>query len=329
MGSISESGTTVEWPVELPAVRHRDAWIARAGDVELRLTNLSKVFWPEAGYTKGDLVAYYLNVALTLLPHVEDRPLTLKRMPDGVDGVYFYEKDAPSFTPPWMPTLEVRAETEERTIRFLTARDVASLLWLANAGCIELHAHHTRGAVQEHPSYAVFDLDPYRPATFDDVRRVARLVDVVLRELGLHSHAKTSGATGLQVFVPLDGRATYREVRAFVGALCRMIHAADPESTTLEWEVARRAGRVFLDANINRAGASIASAYSARARWDATVSMPFAWDELDRIDPYEWTIASAVGRIAERGDPFAGVARGPGQSLDAALGELGIPRDAR
>ncbi|HEX2050861.1 MAG TPA: non-homologous end-joining DNA ligase [Actinomycetota bacterium] len=327
MGAISEAGTTVDWPVELPAVRRRGAWVAHAGDVEVRLTNLSKVFWPESGYTKGDLVAYYFNVALALLPHVADRPLTLKRMPDGVGGIYFYEKDAPAFTPSWMPTLDVRAGTDGRVIRFVTVRDVASLLWLANAGCIELHAHHTRGPVQERPTYAVFDLDPYPPAAFDDVRRVAALVKVVLDGLGLRSYPKTSGATGMQVFVPLDGRLEYRVVRAFVGALSRMIHAADPASTTLEWEVARRAGRVFLDANINRAGASIASAYSARARWDATVSMPFAWDALDAIDPYEWTIATAPAHVALHGDPFAPVAAGPGQSLGAALDELRIAPD--
>lgn len=324
MTSYSDSPTTIDFPVGIPTVRHGDHWIARTGDTELRLSNLTKVFWPETGYTKGDLLTYYFNVALTLLPHVFDRPLTLKRMPDGVAGPYFYAKDAPSYTPRWMPILAIEAETEERTIRFLTVRDVASLLWVANLGCIELHPHHTRGPTQENPTYAVFDLDPFPPAGLDEAKETASFVKLLLDRLGLISYAKTSGATGIQVYVPLDGTHTYDEARAFVAALCEMIQRAAPQTTTVEWEVSKRAGKVFLDANMNRAGASLAAAYSVRARLNAPVSTAFEWSELDQVDPEDFTIATVLGRISERGDAFAGVATGPGQSLCEAMKELGV-----
>ncbi len=322
----SETGTTIGFPVELPAVRRGDEWIARAGDIELRLTNLTKVFWPEDGYTKGDLVTYYFNVALTLLPHVEARPLTLRRTPEGINGPYWYEKDAPTYTPEWVDILAIEADTQDRTIRFVTVRDVASLLWVANIGCIELHPHHTRGPQQDFPTYAVFDLDPFPPAGMDEVKEAARLVKVSLDRLGLRSYPKTSGALGMQVYVPLDETDHYDDVRAFVTEVCRLIHRAAPELTTLEWEVSKRAGKVFLDANMNRAGASFSAPYSVRAKWGAPVSMPFTWDELDSVEANQFTLANAVDVVLGRDDPFAEVARGHGQSLRDARAAVGLGR---
>lgn len=304
----------------LPAVRRGDHWHARSGDVELRLSNLHKVFWPETGYTKGDLLTYYFNVSQTILPHVAQRPLTLRRMPDGIAGAYFYEKDAPSYTPDWMPVLE--AQGEERTIRFLTIEDVTSLLWVVNLGCIELHPHHTRGPRQEMPTYAVFDLDPFAPAGLDETKAVARLVHVSLEQLALRSYPKTSGLTGMQIYVPLDGTSTYEETRAFVTELSTLINRADPELTTMEWDVGRRAGKVFMDAKMNRAGASLAAPFSVRAQWAAPVSMPFEWDEMDSVDPGAFTLATALDRLAAQGDPFAPVASGPGNALGPALAAL-------
>lgn len=319
--STSFVPTTVEFPVQIPAVARGDGWTARAGTVMLRLTNPEKVFWPETGYTKGDLLTYYFNVALTIVPHLRDRPLTLKRQPEGVDGIYFYEKDAPGYTPDWVPRLAVRAETEDRTINAVTVCDVASLLFVVNLGCIELHPWLATGAGQTHPSYAVFDLDPFRPAGWDEVRSVARLVRLTLDRLALPSYVKTSGASGLQVFVPLGGRYRFAEVRRFVTAICRLVHDADPATTTMEWEVARRAGRVFLDANMNRRAASFASAYSVCAQWNAPVSMPFAWDELDVIDAAQFTLATAISRIEEVGDFFVATLH-EGVSLDDAMNAL-------
>ena len=253
----------MDFPVELPVEKRGEHWYARAGDRTLRLSNLTKVFWPDEGYTKGDLLSYYFNISPVMLPHLEERPLTLKRMPNGATGEFFYEKNAPSHTPEWMPTYVVPSE-EGRPIRYLSVCDPAHMLWVVNLGCIEFHPLHGRGADQEHPSYAFFDLDPFEPATFDDVKHVALLVKVVLDQLGLRAYPKTSGATGMQIMVPLDGTVDYDMVRGFVGAVSDLVHAADRSTTTLEWETRKRAGKVFLDAT--RAG-------GATVRYDSMLWM--------------------------------------------------------
>ena len=324
------SGTTIAFPVELPTTKRGDAWIARAGEKELKLTNLTKVYWPENGYTKGDLLTYYFNISPVMLPHIRERPLTLKRMPDGVVGPYFYEKNAPSYRPEWMTTIPVYTAGEDKVINFLSACDVAEMLWVVNLGCIEFHPLHARGPDQKYPDYAFFDLDPFQPAGYDEVKHVASLVKLLLDKLGLRSYPKTSGATGMQIMVPLDGTTNYDMVRGFVGTISDLIHEADKETTTLEWEVRKRTGKVFLDVNMNREGANIAAAYSVRPEWGATVSAPFSWDELDDIHPSRFTIETMFDRVAEVGDPFLDVAQGPGQNIDAAIEEIGArPRKAR
>lgn len=313
---------TIEFPVELPAVRVGDHWIARAGEKEIRLTNLNKVFWPERGYTKGDLLTYYFNVATLVLPHVMNRPLTLRRTPEGVGGPYFYEKDAPAYTPDWVQILPVRAHTQDRVIRFVSITDIASLLWVANIGCIELHPHHTRGVHQEHPTYAVFDLDPFPPAAWEEVVHVARLIAVLLGQLRLQGYPKSSGGEGLQIYVPLSGVDSYETVRQVVTQLCLLVNRADSETTTLAPQARDRSGKVFLDANMNRAGASFAAAYSVRERWGAPVSTPLEWSELEDVEPGSFTIAAVMDRFAEKGDLFEPVAGDTGQSLEGVRRQL-------
>ncbi len=319
--------TTIEFPVELPVERSGGGWIARSGHKELHLSNLDKVYWPQEGFTKGDLLTYYFNVSPVMLPHLVNRPLTLKRMPNGAAGDFFYEKNAAAHTPSWMPVLPVAAEG--KTIRYLTVGDVADMLYVTNLGCIEFHPLHARGADQKHPSYAFFDLDPFPPAGFAEVAHVARLIKTVLDKLDLTSYPKTSGATGMQIMVPLDGEHDYDQVRGFVGAVSDLVHAAD-DATTLEWEVRRRDGKVFLDVNMNREGANIAAAYSVRPEPGATVSAPLTWDEVGEAAPADFTMASMFERIRGAGDPFLPVAQGPGQSLNEAIEVLGArPRPAR
>lgn len=322
--------TTVSFPIALPVVRRGEHWQARAGDRTLRLSNLDKVFWPEEGYTKADLLTYYFNISPVILPHLENRPLTMKRMPNGIAGDHFYEKNAPSHRPDWMPTLPVPTEGGQKIINYLTVHDVAELLWIVNLGCIEFHPLHGRGRDQGRPSYAFFDLDPFEPATWDDVVHVAALVKTVLDQLGIESYPKTSGATGMQIMVPIDGTLTYDEVRGFVGTVSDLVHAADPDSTTLEWEVRKRTGKVFLDVNMNREGANIAAAYSVRPEAGAPVSTPFTWEEAGDIHPSDFTIVTIFDRLTEMDDPFLPVARSRGQSLKGAIKELGAkPRKAR
>ncbi|MDP9226324.1 MAG: non-homologous end-joining DNA ligase [Actinomycetota bacterium] len=322
--------STIEFPLELPVAKQGEHWYAKAGERELRLSNLDKVFWPENGYTKGDLLTYYFNVSPVMLPHLFERPLTLKRMPNGIVGQYFYEKNAPAHKPEWIPTIPVHSDSEKKWINYTTVCDVAHMLWITNLGCVEFHPLHARGSNQRFPDYAFFDLDPFQPAGYEEVKHVASLIKVLLDRLNLSAYPKTSGATGMQIFVPLDGTADYDQVRGFVGALCDLVHEADPETTTLEWEVRNRTGKVFLDVNMNREGANIACAYSVRPEWGAPVSAPFSWEELENISPELFTIETIFDRIDETGDPFLPVAQGNGQSIDDAIEALDArPRKAR
>src|SRR5918992_4101112 len=230
---------TVEFPVPLDARKEGDAWFTEVEGHDLRLSNLTKVFWPNEGYTKGDLIAYYASVADLIGPHLRGRPLTMKRMPDGAEGPFFYEKTAPSHTPEWIHRCKVLSEDAKTgVIDYLVVDDAATLLYVANLGCIEMHPLHSRCEDVEHPDYLFFDLDPFPPYT-------------------------------------------YGQVRAFVGACGRMIARADPDRVTMAWRVADRAGKVFIDHNMNRQGANIAAVYSLRPEPRATVSTPLTWDEVE------------------------------------------------
>lgn len=297
----------------------------------LRLSNLDKPYWPDEGYTKGDLLAYYFNLAETLLPYLRDRPLTMKRMPDGIRGPYFFEKNAPEHTPDWMPRCRVESEEDEARMGyndFLVANDVAGLLFVVNLGAIEMHPLHSRCATIDHPDYLFFDLDPFPPATFEDVLAVARHVRAALEALGMPSWPKTSGATGMQVYVGIEPGPTYDDTRAFVGAIGRAIRDADPQRVTMEWDVGKRAGKVFIDHNMNRRGANIAAAYSVRPEPGATVSMPVSWEEAEAgLTPQGFTIVTAHERLARVGDRFRSVLDEP-VDLRPVLERLGIETDA-
>jgi DNA ligase D-like protein (predicted ligase)/DNA ligase D-like protein (predicted polymerase)/DNA ligase D-like protein (predicted 3'-phosphoesterase) len=318
---------TVEMPRALDARRDGDVWWIEVGGRELRLSNLDKVFWPEEGRTKGDLLAYYLNVAELLLPHLDRRPLTMKRMPDGIDGPSFYEKTAPSHTPDWIHRCTVLSDDAKGgRIDYLTVDDLATLLFVANLGAIEMHPLHSRCHDVGHPDYLFFDLDPFPPYTYEDVLTVARHVGVVLQQLGLRGFPKTSGATGMQIFVPLEpGRWTYDEARAFVGACGRLINRADPDRTTMAWRIADRTGKVFIDHNMNRAGANIAAAYSLRPEPGAPVSTPLTWDEVEvgGFEPRDFRIDNVWTRFEEAGDLWAEVL-GPGEDIGPAMEALGV-----
>jgi DNA ligase D-like protein (predicted ligase)/DNA ligase D-like protein (predicted polymerase)/DNA ligase D-like protein (predicted 3'-phosphoesterase) len=298
----------------------------------LRLSNLDKVFWPDEGYTKGDLVAYYFNVAEVILPYLAGRPLTMKRMPNGITGDYFYEKNAPSHTPEWMPRCRVESEGDEARLGyndFLMAEDLAGLLFVANLGAIEFHPLHSRCGTIDQPDYAFFDLDPFEPATFEDVRAVARHVRAALEALGLASYPKISGATGMQIYVPVTPGHTYEETRGFVGAIGRAILRADPDRVTMEWDVSKRTGKVFVDHNMNRLGANIASAYSVRPEPGATVSTPLTWEEVEAgATPQDFTIATVHERFAEIGDLFRGVVEKP-VDLHPVFDALGLQIEDR
>jgi bifunctional non-homologous end joining protein LigD len=321
----------LSFPRPLETTKRGQHWYAELDGHEIRLSNLDKLYWPADGYTKGDLLNAYYNLAPFILPHLKDRPLTLLRMPEGIDGPEFYEKNAPSHTPDWMPRAHMPGMSPKRTaIDFLLANNTAALLFVANLGCIEMHPLHSRADHIERIDYAFFDLDPFPPITFDTVRRVAKMVKVALDQLKLPSYPKTSGATGMQVYVPLDGSHSYAEARAFVERVCRLIHKTWPEGTTMEWEIAKRSGKVFLDYTMVSEGKNIAAVYSVRAKPGAPVSTPLRWEELDDdVEPGDFTIRTIWSRLEQAGDLFAPVLAGgtrKGENLNAAMDALGIDR---
>jgi DNA ligase D-like protein (predicted ligase)/DNA ligase D-like protein (predicted polymerase)/DNA ligase D-like protein (predicted 3'-phosphoesterase) len=318
---------TVALPNELEARKDGDAWWVEVDGRELRLSNLNKVFWANEGYTKGDLLAYYWNVAELIGPYLHGRPLTMKRMPDGAEGPFFYEKTAPSHTPDWINRCKVLSEDAKTgVIDYLTVDDTATLLYVANLGCIEMHPLHSRCEAVEHPDYFFFDLDPFEPYTYEDVLTVARHIKVLLDQLGITAYPKTSGATGLQIYVPVKhGAYTYGQVRAFVGACGRMIAKADPDRVTMAWRVADRAGKVFIDHNMNRQGANISAAYSLRPEPRAPVSTPLTWDEVAEggFVPQDFRIDNVWERFGRVGDLFGGVLTEE-MDLANALDALGV-----
>jgi bifunctional non-homologous end joining protein LigD len=312
----------VAFPAPLRARPDGDGYLAVGLDRAPRLTNIDKPFFPD-GYTKGDLAQYYAAVAPLLLPHLEGRAIVMARFPDGADGQWFYEKQAPAHRPTWLPTVPLWSEHRGEAIDFVTAPDAAALLWLANIGCIEIHPWLSRAADPDHPDFAIFDLDPSEGARWEQVAAVARLVEVALGRLGLAGHPKTSGADGLHVYVRLAPEYPYARVRRFVEAVGRAITAAAPDLATMEWDIPKRRGRVFIDHNQNVAGKTIASVYSVRPRRGAPVSTPLLWHEVEGADPAAFTIATIWDRVRRHGDLFAPVLR-EGQRLEGAEKALGL-----
>ncbi len=288
----------------------------------LRISNPDKPFFPD-GVTKGDLVQYYSSIAPVLLPHLADRAIVMARYPDGAAGEFFYEKQAPSHRPDWMPVAPIHSGARGGDIEFCTAADRASLMWLANMGCIEIHPWLSRTASIEQPDFAIFDLDPAEGADWGQVVDTARHIKVALDNLGLRGYAKTSGATGLHIYVPLDPVHSYERVRRFVETVGRLIVAADPDNVTMEWDIPARAGKVFIDHNQNVGGKTIASVYAVRPRPGAPVSTPVTWDELADVHPDQYTIRTIWRRLDDVGDRFAPVLTG-GQNLRDAETALGL-----
>jgi bifunctional non-homologous end joining protein LigD len=306
---------------ELPATDE-----LRKGKRVLKLSNLDKVFWPESGITKGDLLEYYRAVADAVVPHLRDRPFTMKRYPDGWEGGHFFQKDAPKHMPDWIPTVPVQATTRERprrtrTIRAPLVNDELALLWMVNMGCIDLNTWYSRVDKPERPDFVLFDLDPSPDVGFRETVQVALLVKEVLDALGLGSFVKTSGSDGIHVLVPVARRSTYADTREFAEIVAGTLARTHRGLVTTEWSKAKRRG-VLIDANQNGEGKTIASVYSVRPRAGAPVSTPLRWEEVtEDLDPQEFTMEAVLRRIERHGDLFQGVLT-TRQSLAAALRSL-------
>ena len=298
--------------------------VVKRGKRELRLSNLDKPFWPELDLTKGDLIAYYRDVAEVLVPHLRGRPFTMKRYPDGWQGKFFFQKQAPSHMPDWIPRTSQPASTregEKKVIDYAVVNDDLALMWMANMGCIDLHAWSSRIDKPDRPDWVMFDLDPSEGATFEDVVEVARLVKDTLDLLELGSFPKTSGSRGIHVLVPVARRHTFSQAREFASIVGNALARAHPGLVTTEWAKSKRKG-VLVDANQNRPGATNAMVYSVRPRAGAPVSTPLRWDEVKAgLDPAGFTMESVLDRVARHGDLYEGVLGGK-QSLKTALDAL-------
>lgn len=294
----------------------------------LTLSNLDKVLYPDVGFTKAEVIDYYTRIAPYLLPHVADRPLTFKRYPDGVEGKFFFEKNAPSHTPEWVPriTLPSPGSTKNRdTINYAVMNDLPTLVWAANLAALEFHVPMWRVNLRarktenmsRNPDLLVFDLDPGPPATIVQCCEVAQRVRDVLDDDGLTAHPKTSGSKGLQLYVPLDAKRRWEDVHGYARALAQRLEREHPDLVVWNMKKELRTGKVLVDWSQNNAAKTTVAVYSLRARAAPTVSTPVGWDEVEaceRPEDLRFTSADVLARVEELGDLFAPCLEG-GQSL--------------
>ena len=286
------------------------------GGREVKVTNPDKVYWPEPGHTKLDLVRYYLAVADGALRGAGGRPMALKRFVDGAAGEFFFQKRAPEKRPAWIDTVSLSFPSG-RTAEEIVLRDAASLAWVANLGCLDLNPHPVRAEDVDHPDELRVDLDPVPGVSWADVRTVALVTQEALEAVGLVGWPKTSGSRGIHINVRIEPRWTYPEVRRAALALARDVEARAPKLATSKWWKEERHG-VFLDYNQNAKDRTVASAYSVRPTPDARVSMPLTWEEVPAVVAEDFTLATVPSLFEERGDPHDGIDQAVG-SLEALL----------
>jgi bifunctional non-homologous end joining protein LigD len=305
-------------------VRREEPVELRAGRV--KLSNLDKVFFAAEGITKGDLIEYYRAVAPVLLPHLRDRPFTMRRYPDGAFGKAFFQKDAPKHMPDWIATFRAHVSTREspsrkKWIEAPVVNDEDALLWMVNMGCIDMNTWYSRVDKPDRPDFVLFDLDPSPDVGFRETVQVALIVKAALDVLGLESFPKTSSADGMHVLVPIERRYTYDDTREFSEIVASAIARTHRGLATTEWVKSKRRG-VLIDSNQNGEGKTIASVYSVRPRVGAPVSTPLRWDEVNEtLDPSAFTMDVVFERVRAHGDLFAGVLT-TRQRLDRALKAL-------
>jgi bifunctional non-homologous end joining protein LigD len=284
----------------------------RRGRRVVRLSNLDKLFWPEAGITKGDLLRYYRDVAPVLVPHLRERPFTMKRYPDGWRGKHFFQKDAPKNMPDWIKRVTLVVTPREtgkqrRTIQAPIVNDELALLWMINMGCIDCNTWYSRIDKLDRPDWVVFDLDPSDDVGFAETAEVALLVKHELDALELVSFPKTSGAVGMHVLVPVERRHSYDDTRRFAHTVADTLARKHPGLATTEWSKQRRRG-VLIDASQNARGKTIASVYSVRPMPHAPVSTPLRWDEVnEKLDPSSYSMEVVLDRIRRYGDLYGPV----------------------
>jgi bifunctional non-homologous end joining protein LigD len=277
--------------------------ILKISGKELKLTNLKKIYWPDEGYTKGDLINYYQRISKFILPYLKDRPQSLNRFPNGINGKSFYQKDMDvEQIPDWVRTERVYSKSNDDYIDYLICNDIATLIYMANLGCIELNPWHSTFMKQDYPTWLMLDLDPGN-TPFKDVIDTALVIKEILDEIAVPGYCKTSGATGLHIYIPLAEKYDYDEAKTFAEIMAVIAHNRIPDITSIERVVAKRNNKVYIDFLQNRKGQTIAAPYSVRPQKMATVSAPLRWEEVnERLTPQMFTIMNAPERFEKTGD---------------------------
>jgi bifunctional non-homologous end joining protein LigD len=279
-------------------------------DRKIQVSNLDKVLYPKVGFTKGQVIDYYIRIAPVLLPHLKDRPLTMKRYPDGVEGEFFYEKNCPSHRPKWVQTAKVWSESNDRMMNYCLAQDLPTLVWAANLADLELHTSLSRKDKIKRPTMMVFDLDPGLPADIVQCCQVGLWLRDLLGKMKLKSFAKTSGSKGLQVYVPLNTAATYDQTKDLSRALAQHLEGEHGDLVTSNMSKSVRKGKVFVDWSQNDEHKTTICVYSLRAKEEPTVSTPVTWDEVanclkkKKADLLKFRSDKVITRVEKTGDLF-------------------------
>ncbi|MGK7391642.1 MAG: DNA ligase D [Candidatus Cyclobacteriaceae bacterium M2_1C_046] len=304
---ISKPGNFVRQTLLNP---HEETQVRNIEGENLKFTNLSKIFWPKIKSTKRDMLNYYYQVVPYILPYLKDRPQTLNRFPNGIEGKSFYQKDVKDKVPEWLKTYPYWSHGDQREKEFLVISDEKSLLYTANLGCIEMNPWSSRAGSPDNPDWCIIDLDPDQ-TTFEQVIKAACITKEVLDSIEVESYCKTSGSTGLHIYIPLNGEYTYEDSKEFGRAIAKVVHAETSSFTSIERKTADRQGKMYIDFLQNRPQATVAAPYSLRPKPHAPVSMPLHWDEVRKgLKIRDFTIDNAIGRLDEEGDIFTGVLEG-------------------
>lgn len=292
------------------------------GRQKVRLSNQQKLYWPKEKITKGDLVQYYNSIAPVMLPYLKNRPESMHRFPNGITGPSFYQKDVdPKIIPDWLKTQKMYSSSNKAYIDYLVCNDAATLVYMANLGCIEIHPWNSRIATPDNPDWMVIDLDP-EAIDFKAVVKTAIEVRRLFEELDITSYCKTSGSTGLHIYVPLAAKYTYDIARSFGELIAHAVHERIPDITSVVRQPKKRQGKVYLDYLQNSRGQTLAAPYSVRPKPGATVSTPLEWSEVTaRLDPKKFTIKTIFKRLDSKGDLWSPVLK-RGTNIMRALKQL-------
>jgi bifunctional non-homologous end joining protein LigD len=285
---------------------------------QMKFTNLSKLYWPEDGVTKRDMLNYYYRMAPIMLPYYKDKPQTLNRFPNGIHGKTFYQKDVKGKAPAWVKTHPYYSNADEREKEFMVITDEAGFLYIAGLGCIEINPWNSRTQKPDNPDWCIIDLDPDKQS-YDQVVETARVTKEILDAIGVPSYPKTSGSTGMHIYIPFGAKYTYEHCKEFGRVIAKLVHAQLPGITSIERIVRNRGGRLYVDFLQNRPQATVAGPYSLRPKPGAPVSMPLHWEEVKKgLKITDHNIRNAVDRVKEVGDIFKSV-MGKGIDLKKAV----------